>query len=44
MEEKPVIKYKTPRYPDKSVVYLNPGLLKSMPDRWKDNVCIGIAL
>lgn len=44
MDLKPVLKYKTPRYPEKSVFLDNPHLLKTVPERWKDNIYVGVAL
>ena len=44
MDIKPVKKYKTPRYPEKSVLLANPNLLKTVPERWKGNIYIGVAL
>jgi hypothetical protein len=37
MDIKPVKSYRTPRYPDKRVVLDNPELLKTIPQRWKNN-------
>jgi len=44
MEVKPLKRYKDPSYPVKQEVLLNPLLLKSMPERWKGNLAVGIAL
>ncbi|MEL7567445.1 MAG: hypothetical protein AAGU27_21555 [Dehalobacterium sp.] len=44
MDIKPVKKYKTPCYPEKSVLIENPDLLRTVPERWKDNIYIGVAL
>lgn len=44
MDIKPVKKYKTPRYPEKSVLLYNPDLLKTVPERWKGNIYINVAL
>jgi hypothetical protein len=41
---KPMSKYKAPSYPEKKDVLHNPILLKSMPERWKNNITVGIAL
>jgi hypothetical protein len=37
MDIKPVKVYRTPRYPDKRIVLDNPDLLKTLPQRWKNN-------
>lgn len=44
MEVKPLKRYKTPAYPEKHIALMNPNILKSLPQRWKGNVKIGIAL
>ncbi len=44
MEIQPLKEYKPPRYPDKTIVHLNPNLLKKVPERWKGNVRVGVAL
>ncbi|ATW28185.1 hypothetical protein [Candidatus Formimonas warabiya] len=44
MDLKPVKKYHTPRYPEKSLVLDKPALLKTLPERWKGNAYIGMAL
>jgi len=44
MEVKPLKSYKTPAYPEKYVVLRNPTILKSIPQRWKGNAKIGLAL
>lgn len=40
----PVKRYKSPDYPDRKTVLENPEMLKSLPERWKGNVCVGAAL
>lgn len=44
MRVKSVEKYRLPYYPDKKEVLRNPVILKSIPQRWKGNVKVGIAL
>lgn len=44
MKIDPVKVYRTPGYPEKSFVLRNPGILKSLPQRWKNNLRVGIAL
>ncbi|MGE5615211.1 MAG: hypothetical protein ACM3XR_12500 [Bacillota bacterium] len=44
MKVEPVKTYMTPGYPEKSFVLRNPAILKSLPQRWKNNVKIGFAL
>jgi len=44
MKVKPLKKYKTPFYPDKSAVLRNPNILKAMPQRWKDRASVGFVL
>ncbi|OPZ85659.1 MAG: hypothetical protein BWY74_03849 [Firmicutes bacterium ADurb.Bin419] len=44
MEIKPLEKYKSPKYPVKYVVLNNPNMLKNIPNRWKGNAKVGIAL
>lgn len=44
MEVKPIKSYREPAYPEKNIVLMNPNILKSLPQRWKGNVKIGIAL
>lgn len=44
MKVKPLKKFRTPDYPNKSTVLRNPNILKSMPQRWKGNVKVGFAM
>lgn len=44
MDVKPLSSYKVPAYPEKHIVLRNPNILKSLPQRWKGNAKIGIAL
>ncbi len=43
MEVQPVRKYKAPGYPDKERVLRNPGILKTVPERWKGNMQVATA-
>jgi len=44
MKLEPVKKYRILKYPMKSEVIHNPAVLKDIPERWKGNISIGIAL
>ncbi|MDP4091420.1 MAG: metalloprotease, partial [Bacillota bacterium] len=44
MEIKPVKKYKVPGYPDRDTVLNSPGILKTVPERWKGNAYVCAAL
>ncbi len=44
MNIEPIKKYCIPKYPEKSEVLHNPAMLKAIPERWKDNISIGVAL
>lgn len=44
MKAESVKRYEVPRYPEKKVVLRNPGILKTIPKRWKGNIKVGIAL
>lgn len=44
MEVKPLKSYKTPTYPEKYRVLRDPNILKILPQRWKGNAKVGIAL
>lgn len=44
MEVKPLKTYRTPIYPEKYKVLENPAILKALPERWKGNAKVGIAL
>ena len=44
MNIEPIKKYNIPKYPEKSVIIHNPAMLKAIPERWKDNISIGVAL
>jgi hypothetical protein len=44
MNLEPVKTYKAPKYPEKSTALSDPGILKNIPDRWKDNITVGVAL
>jgi hypothetical protein len=44
LQVRPVNKYRVPSYPEKIDVLRDPVLLKTIPERWKHNVHIGMAL
>ncbi|NLM45283.1 MAG: metalloprotease [Firmicutes bacterium] len=44
MQVKPVRRYKTPKYPDKEETLKNPGILLSLPARWRNNAYVAVAL
>ena len=44
MNIEPIKKYNIPKYPEKSEIIRNPAMLKAIPERWKDNISIGVAL
>jgi hypothetical protein len=44
MRLQPVKKYISPKYPDKATVRFNPNLLKKLPDRWKGNISVKVAM
>ena len=44
MKVKPLKSYRTPTYPEKYIVLRNPYILKALPQRWKGNAKIGVAL
>ncbi len=44
MEIKPIKKYSIPVYPQKEVVNRDPSVLKSIPQRWKNNASLGVML
>ncbi len=44
MEVKPLKSYKIPTYPEKYIVLHDPNILKILPQRWKGNAKVGIAL
>lgn len=41
---RPVDKYRIPRYPEKIEILRNPSMLKTVPERWKGNAYVGVAL
>ncbi|NLN06027.1 MAG: hypothetical protein GX167_00200 [Firmicutes bacterium] len=44
MQVKPVRRYKIPKYPDKEETLKNPGILLSLPARWRNNAYVAVAL
>lgn len=44
MQTKPLKSYRTPAYPDKNIFLRNPGIMRTLPERWKGNARIGIAV
>ncbi len=44
MEIKPIENYKTPLYPKKEEILRNPNLLKTLPERWRGNAYVAVAL
>lgn len=40
----PIKAYKTPKYPDKLTVLKSPGILKTVPERWRGNAYVCAAL
>lgn len=44
MEISPLMNYRKPKYPNKQIVLMNPNILKALPERWKGNLYIGVAL
>lgn len=44
MDIVPVKKYSQPNYPNRKVVLDNPEILKLVPERWRNNAYVGVAL
>lgn len=43
MQVKPVVNYKSPKYPDKEETLKNPGILLTLPERWRSNAYAAVA-
>ncbi|MHB9108636.1 MAG: copper amine oxidase N-terminal domain-containing protein [Armatimonadota bacterium] len=44
MELSPVARYAAPRYPARDVLDVHPELLRVLPNRWRRNAAVGVAL